>query len=62
MGRNRHIEQLFMNVRILPSADRGQGERIFAAFSACVMDLGGGDLEVSGQKDLGVTAKSRRMA
>lgn len=56
MRKNKHIEELMKNMRILPANDRDQTGMIFRAYSACVQDLSGSDPEIFGQKKLSVKA------
>ena len=49
---NRHIKQLFEVVRIIPVRERGRGEVIFGAFRGAVADLGYGEAEAFGVKEI----------
>lgn len=49
---NSCIKNLFSDVRLVPVKARGRGEAIFAAFSAAVVDLGFGDNEVFGIREI----------
>jgi hypothetical protein len=52
MGKNKHINEIFENIRIIPVSGRGQSDTIFGAYSAAVQDLGHSEAEIFGLKEM----------
>jgi hypothetical protein len=56
---NKNINGLFKNIRIIPVCGKGQGAQIFEAYSRAVADLGFGESEVFGVREIPDSAETK---